>query len=58
MPGVELITVAEAARQLRVGEQAIWRWIREGKIPHVRLPHGHIRLDLAEVLERMKRNGE
>lgn len=31
------LTVAEAARYLKVSEPTIWRWVRDGKLPSVKV---------------------
>ena len=47
---VELLTVKEAAADLRVHPETLRRWIREGSVPCQRVgPHGLIRLKRAEV---------
>lgn len=43
-PPVELLTVAETAKRLRVGEVTVRRWIREGKLPASTTLGGHFRI--------------
>jgi excisionase family DNA binding protein len=54
----ELIGTTEAARILRVGDNTLRRWVREGRIkPEQRLPSGYLRFNRAEVnrlLEEMR----
>ncbi len=35
----ELLTVREVARQLRIDESSVRRWIKQGTLEAVRLPH-------------------
>ncbi len=37
--GVELLTVREVARRLRVDDTTVRRWIKGGYLPAVNLPH-------------------
>jgi excisionase family DNA binding protein len=36
----QLLTVAQAASLLNVSEEAIRRWVADGKVPSVKLPSG------------------
>ncbi len=48
---VELLTVKEAAAELRGHPETLRRWIREGGFPHQRVgPHWLIRLKRADVV--------
>lgn len=38
-PGSELLTVREVARQLRVDDTTVRRWIKSGALDAVALPH-------------------
>ncbi len=43
-----LLTIAEVAERLRVSRQTVWRRVRDGSIPAVRLgdvPHSPLRID-------------
>lgn len=37
MPDVEMLTVAEVATRLKVREEAVRRWLRDGQLKGVRL---------------------
>jgi excisionase family DNA binding protein len=43
-----LVTAAELAGELGVPVDTIWRWARERRIPHFRLPGGQVRFDADE----------
>jgi excisionase family DNA binding protein len=49
--GVELITVAEAARALKVSQSTIWRWIDQGRLPAYRVGPRKVRLKADEVMQ-------
>jgi excisionase family DNA binding protein len=38
--GSDLLTVAEVAARLRVSDETVHRWAREGSLPYVPLPSG------------------
>lgn len=44
-----LLTPTEAAAILRVSKSTIYRWIRAGKVPYIRLPSGDVRIDEAKL---------
>ncbi|WP_082166743.1 helix-turn-helix domain-containing protein [Nocardiopsis sp. RV163] len=46
---VYLLTVAEVGDLFRVDPRTVNRWVAQGRVPVVRTPGGHLRLDLAEV---------
>lgn len=48
------MTVAEVAEELRVADETIHRWCREGKLPFVSLPSGlkRFRRDDVEAIKR------
>lgn len=54
----EPITVAEAAQILSVHVVTLRNWIYAGKIPYYRLGARNVRLDRADVLALLKRNGQ
>lgn len=45
----ELMTLQEAALELRVSVQTARRYVRQGRLPHVRTPGGNIRIPLAAL---------
>jgi excisionase family DNA binding protein len=45
----QLLTARETAQQLRVNPETILRWVREDKLPAVKLPGGAIRIDPRQV---------
>lgn len=49
-----LLTVAEVAERLRMTDETIHRWARDGKIPFVQLPSGikRFRREDIEAIER------
>lgn len=36
----ELLTVSEVAKIARVKDVTVYRWARDGRLPHVRMPSG------------------
>jgi excisionase family DNA binding protein len=44
-----LLTVAEVAEQLRITDETVHRWAREGKLPYVQLPSGLKRFRREEI---------
>jgi excisionase family DNA binding protein len=52
----ELLTVAEAAKLLKVTRHTIYRWITEGRLPAARYSRRVIRLR-REDLDRVKESG-
>lgn len=53
--GERLLTVAEARARLSVSERLVWRYLKEGQLPRVRLG-GATRIRLSD-LERLMREG-
>ncbi len=56
----ELVTIAEAARVLRVSPSTIRRWIGEGDLPAYRVGHRRVRVrkpDLARLITQPARQG-
>ena len=47
-PG-DLLTYAEVAKRLKVEVCTLYRWVRESRIPHVRLGTRVVRFDPAEL---------
>ncbi len=45
----DLMTVREVARALRVDDETVHRWAREGKLPAIRLPGRVKRFRRAEI---------
>lgn len=43
------LTVAEAARLLKVSPSTIWRWINQGQLPAYRVGQRRVRLNKAEL---------
>jgi len=56
----ELLTVAEAAKLLKVNASTVWRWINQGELPAYRVGQRRIRLKRADLarLIRPARNPE
>ena len=52
-----LLTVSEAARWLQVHEKTLYRWIAQGRVPHVRVGGRAVRLRLADLQEAIKCHG-
>jgi excisionase family DNA binding protein len=52
----ELLTTGEAAELLGVSRWTCLRYIREGRLPAVRLPSGHMRIKRSDV-ERLIEQG-
>lgn len=50
-----LFTVGELAKMLRVNPQTLYRGVREGKIPHIKVC-GSIRFDKAAIEDWLSRN--
>lgn len=46
---MELLTVAEVARELRVHRLTTYNWIRAGLLPARRLPTGRLRVARADL---------
>jgi len=45
----ELLTTTEAAKLLGVDRSTVARYVRQGKLPAIRLPSGHTRIRRADV---------
>lgn len=45
----ELMTVAEVAEVLRIADETVHRWAREGKLPYVPMPSGLKRFRRADI---------
>jgi excisionase family DNA binding protein len=43
-----LLTPQEAAEVLRINKSTMYRWIKDGKVPFIRLPSGDVRIDEKE----------
>ncbi len=43
------VTVAQAAKQLGVSQQTIWRWIEQGKLPAYRVGEKRVRIKNADL---------
>lgn len=50
----ELLTVAETAMECRVSAHTVRRWIADGRLEHVALPSGGLRIPI-EALTSMQR---
>lgn len=44
-----LLTPGEAAEVLRIGKSTMYRWVKESKVPYIRLPSGDVRIDEKEL---------
>jgi excisionase family DNA binding protein len=53
---VPTYTMEEVAKELRVHEQTVRRWVKAGKIKVIRLGHRTVRIT-DEELKRIKREG-
>ena len=51
----EMLSAEEAAEYLGVHKATVWKWCRQGKLPHYRYPGNSIRLDKDEL--RQWKNG-
>ena len=49
-----LLKIREAAVLLNVSRQALWKWIKQGKIEAVKLPSGQYRIPESEVVKMMQ----
>lgn len=47
---IELITIKEAAENMRVSRQTIYAWIKEGNIKPVRTPSGRLRIPVDQLI--------
>jgi excisionase family DNA binding protein len=56
----DLMTVAEVAEELRVADETIHRWCRNGTIPFISLPSGlkRFRRDDVEAIKRGEQPAE
>ena len=54
----ESLTVAEAARVLKVSPSTIWRWINQGQLPAHRIGQRRVRLKKAELARLITRARE
>lgn len=60
MPG-DLLTTTEVARLLGVDRTTVARYVRQGKLPAIHLPSGHVRIrreDLERLLGDEKKPGD
>jgi putative resolvase len=46
-----LLKAREATMLLNVSRQALWKWIKQGKIQAVRLPSGRYRIPESEIVK-------
>jgi len=44
-----LYRITEVAKMINVGRVTVWRWCKDGKMQHVILPSGQIRITAEEV---------
>ena len=60
---IELLTIGQVAKAIRVTDSTIYKWCQSGKLPHFRFDNGkrgavRIRLDdVREFLDRNRVNG-
>ena len=55
-----MLTIGEAARELRVSQKTLRAWADKGLVPHVRLPSGYRRFtqeQIEEIRQGMMRAG-
>lgn len=50
------LTIAQAASLLKVSERTLQRWIKDDKIPYLRLPSGGYRISQAALLASLQAN--
>jgi len=53
---VTLVTAKELARIFSRDEETIYRWARQKRIPHFRLPDKGYRFPLEEIMETLRVN--
>ena len=51
------LTAVELAQRLRVQPQTIRGWVRQGRIPVIRLSAKALRFDWGDVMAALKRHG-
>lgn len=49
MPGDQLLTIKEACGRLRVGDDTLLKWRRQGRIKTVKMSGKFVRIPLSEV---------
>lgn len=47
----KLLTVPEAAAELRKGRSTLYRWIKAGTVPHRKMSDGTVKLSLEDVAQ-------
>lgn len=52
------LTVRELADYLKVNPCTVYRWVEQGKVPHLRLVRRNIRFRLEEVEQHLQRTAE
>ena len=53
MPG-DLLTTTEAAKLLGITRTTVYRYVRDGRLPAIKLPTGHTRIP-REAVEKLRR---
>lgn len=53
---VELLTVPDVARLLRVAESTVRKWAASGRVPFVELPGGEYRIPRTELIRGLRGN--
>jgi excisionase family DNA binding protein len=53
----KVFSVKHLSNMLGFSEHTVYDWVKQGKIPYLRVGHGHIRFDPAEVGRALRRNG-
>ncbi len=56
VPG-PLLTVKEAAQMLGVSTRTVYGWIKDGRIPSIRLGPKLLRVPLERLMDMMRENG-
>ena len=54
----DLIKLQEAEKELAVSRWTLYRWIRNGQMKSLKLPGGHLRIPLAEVVRLKNLNNK
>lgn len=53
---VDLLTVGEVSRLLRVAGSTVRKWIGEGRVPYIELPGGDYRIPRTELIRTLRGN--
>lgn len=53
----ELVTVAQAAKRIKVSKRTLWNWMHQGRIPFVLTPGGRRRLYMDTLIRQPNQEG-